>query len=292
MGESIQNNDFEKNPNIADGLKPILQNIDEQFNLNPSIDENAVKAPIVTDISEIFAPAKKEVTPKPDLQVSEQQKEAIEFKKRYGDSSEEALRLFAENQKYAPFKKILDKLVEDQGMTSKVNALIDSQGTPKSVLESLGLPDDFEFNQKEANEIPSSDSAKLQYAVIGDAVEKRFNQLHDKSTRATAISDQKKEIRKEIGDDDVYNKFMDFLGKFKPNYKDFLRLFTMNEREKLIATEAGKRVLSQVEKASAMGGNLGGLGDIESDLNTELGFFKDQFGFVPSAEDDTDNLIT
>jgi len=291
MGESIHNiEDFNKNPNIADGLKPILQNIGLQFN-----DEaESTASERITDISDIFAPATKQATSdsqKPE--VIEARKEAVEYKKRYGDSTEENQRILAENKKYAPFKPLLEQLVNDETLAGRINDLVLAKGAPKSVVESLNLPDDFKFNSEEAVTDPNSPSAKLQYAIIGDAVEKRFNTLNAKTSKANAVNEQKKLIKSEIGDDKVYNDFMEFLGGYKPNYQDFLKIFTMNEREKLIATTAGKRVLEQVKRASELGeGNLGGLGDVESDVNQELAFYKTQFGIGDINASNSSDLIT
>lgn len=279
MGESIQNDDFINDENIVDGLKPIFENIDTQFGIQKPTTVTA-DGKQITDISEVFAPAKKQATPgDQDPEALQAKKEAAIAEKRYSDSTAENQRIMAENKAYAPFKNLLDTLVKDDALASRVNDLITEKGTPKSVVDQLNLPEDFKFSQDDAMTDPTSDSAKLQYAIIGDAVEKRFSTLAEKQNRSVEVSTQKEEIRKEIGNDEIYGKFMKYLQNLKPNYKDFLRLFTMDEREKLVATEAGKRVLLQVQKASELGtGNLGGMGDIETDVNSELAFFKNNFG--------------
>ncbi len=270
---------------IDEGLKPIFKNIGIQF--DP--EEDKTEPPKITDISDIFAPAVNQATSEnQNPEVIEAKKEAEDYKKRYGDSTAENQRLLDEMKTYAPYKPLLEKLVADGTVPKQIQDLISSKGAPKTILETLKLPEDFKFVSEDAMTNPESDSAKLQYAIIGDAVERRFTQLAGKQNKSIAIDREKDNIRKEIGDDDVYKKFMSFLGGFKPNLNDFLKLFTMNERDALVATEAGKRVLAQIQKANQLGeGSINGLGDLDTDINKELKFYQNYFGlgdFTESSE--------
>ena len=103
---------------------------------------------------------------------------STDWKKRYEDSSREAVRLNDKYKDVEPFVPVLEAMKNDSGLVDHVRDYLVNGGKPaKSIQEQLSLDEDFVFDQQEAMTDPDSDSAKLMNAHVDKMVQGRVNQM-------------------------------------------------------------------------------------------------------------------
>ena len=123
------------------------------------------------------------------------------YKKRYKDSSREAVKLRERYKEVAPFVPVLEAMKNDSGLVEHVrDYLVNGGNTPKSVQEHLGLDEDFMFDANEAMTDPDSDSAKVLNAQVDKVVQKRVGQIV-KAEKDNAVKIQQASQRKTIEQD-------------------------------------------------------------------------------------------
>jgi hypothetical protein len=104
--------------------------------------------------------------------------DSTDWKKRYEDSSREAVRLADQYKEVEPFVPVLQAMKNDSGLVDHVrNYLVDGGKPEKSIQDRLGLEEDFMFDQQEAMTDPDSDSAKLMNAHVDRLVQGRVGQM-------------------------------------------------------------------------------------------------------------------
>jgi len=112
------------------------------------------------------------------------------YKKRYQDSSREAVKLRDKYKEVEPFVPVLEAMKNDSGLVEHVREyLVNGGNTPKSVQDQLGLDEDFMFDANEAMTDPDSDSAKVLNAQVDKVVQRRVGQIY-KSEKANAAKMQ------------------------------------------------------------------------------------------------------
>ena len=118
---------------------------------------------------------------------------STDWKKRYEDSSREAVRLTEQYKSVEPFVPVLEAMKNDSGLVDHVREYLVGGGKPaKSIQEQLSLDEDFVFDQQEAMTDPDSDSAKLMNAHVDKMVQGRVNQmLESEKGRAQQIQQAK-----------------------------------------------------------------------------------------------------
>jgi len=100
------------------------------------------------------------------------------YKKRYSDSSREAVKQREIYKDLEPFVPVLEAMKNDSGLVDHVRGYLQNGGAPtKTVQEQLGLDEDFIFDTNEAMTDPESDSAKVMAAQINGVVNKRVGQM-------------------------------------------------------------------------------------------------------------------
>ena len=118
------------------------------------------------------------------------------YKKRYTDSSREAVKMNDELRSLRPFVPVLEAMKKDSGLVNHVRDYLKSGGTPaKSVTERLNLGEDFEFDGTDAVKDPDSDSAKVLNAHVDGMVQQRVGQMLSGEKKKSAVM-QKEFIRK------------------------------------------------------------------------------------------------
>ena len=140
------------------------------------------------------------------------------YKKRYQDSSREAVRMNQRLRDLTPFVPVLNAMKNDSGLVEHVREYLQSGGKPdKSIKKQLNLSDDFEYDPNEAVENPDSDSAKVMQAQIDKVVDNRVNDVLSKEKQKSALTQRKLYQRKAE---------VDFIKKHnmsKEQYIDFKR---------------------------------------------------------------------
>ena len=141
------------------------------------------------------------------------------YKKRYKDSSREAVKLREQYKEIEPFVPVLDAMKNDSGLVEHVREyLVNGGNTPKSIQEELKLDEDFMFDANEAMTEPESDSAKVLTAQVDKVVENRVGQIvqHEKhraqkANAAKIQNEMEDDFRKKKGMTD--DEFETFKGK-------------------------------------------------------------------------------
>jgi len=101
------------------------------------------------------------------------------YKKRYQDSSREAIKLRDRYKEVEPFVPVLEAMKNDSGLVQHVREYLENGGkTTKSVQDQLGLDEDFIFDANEAMTEPDSDSAKVMKAQVDKVVQNRVQQIY------------------------------------------------------------------------------------------------------------------
>jgi hypothetical protein len=123
------------------------------------------------------------------------------YKKRYQDSSREAVKLREQYKDVEPFVPVLEAMKNDSGLVEHVrDYLVNGGNTPKSVQEELSLDEDFIFDSQDAMTDPDSDSAKVLNAQVDKVVQRRVGQIV-KAEKDNAVKIQQASQRKTIEQD-------------------------------------------------------------------------------------------
>ena len=129
------------------------------------------------------------------------------YKKRYKDSSREAVKLRERYKEVEPFVPVLDAMKNDSGLVEHVrDYLVGGGNTPKNIQEELGLEEDFLFDANEAMTEPESDSAKVLNAQVDKVVQSRVGQMvkherhqQQKANAAKIQTEMESDFRKKKG---------------------------------------------------------------------------------------------
>jgi len=123
------------------------------------------------------------------------------YKKRYQDSSREAVKLREQYKDVEPFVPVLEAMKNDSGLVEHVrDYLVNGGNTPKSVQEELSLDEDFMFDSQDAMTDPDSDSAKVLNAQVDKIVQQRVGQIV-KAEKDNAVKIQQESQRRTIEND-------------------------------------------------------------------------------------------
>ena len=123
------------------------------------------------------------------------------YKKRYQDSSREAVKLREQYKDVEPFVPVLEAMKNDSGLVEHVrDYLVNGGNTPKSVQEELSLDEDFIFDSQDAMTDPDSDSAKVLNAQVDKIVQQRVGQIV-KAEKDNAVKIQQESQRRTIEQD-------------------------------------------------------------------------------------------
>ena len=135
----------------------------------------------------------------------EQSKDSTDWKKRYTDSSREAVKLKEQMNDLTPFVPVLEAMKNDSGLVSHVREYLVNGGKPaKTIQEHLGLDEDFVFDANEAMSEPDSDSAKVMNAHVDGLVQRRVGQVLSSKKKEEAEFRQKHNMTEE-----EYAEFVD-----------------------------------------------------------------------------------
>ena len=141
------------------------------------------------------------------------------YKKRYTDSSREAVKLRERYKEVEPFVPVLDAMKNDSGLVEHVRDYLENGGnTPKSIQDELKLDEDFMFDANEAMTEPESDSAKVLNAQVDKVVKTRVDQMvkherhqQQKANAAKIQAEMEDDFRKKKGM--TQDEFEEFKGR-------------------------------------------------------------------------------
>jgi hypothetical protein len=238
--------------------------------------ENAVNSGIqdpieTTEVTPPISSGSEQVT---HAQPSEGSNNSVNWEKRYKDSQNEAQKMHEELSNLKPFVPVLNAMKQDSGLVQHVRSYFEGGGAPaKNIQERLGLGEDFQYDQAEALEDPTSDSAKVFTAHIDSVVQGRVNQVLTRE-KQKAGQTQKQIARKneEVAFKAKYNmseeQFQNMVGKAKEHIlslDDIHYLINRDQANQNVANATKKDMLNQMQNvrkipASASGANSQGDG--------------------------------
>ena len=225
-----------------------------------------------------------------------QSSDSVDWKKRYEDSSREAVRLTEQYKTVEPFVPVLEAMKNDSGLVDHVRDYLVNGGKPaKSIQEKLNLGEDFMFDQQEAMTDPDSDSAKLMNAHVDSMVQGRVNQmLESERGRAQQIQQAKARTDDEQAFKERNHMSEDQFEAFKVKAQEHIMtlddvnyLLNRDANNTNVANSTKKDMLNQMKNVrnmptSASGANSQGTERSESD---------DVFDAIKGLDDGVDNLF-
>ena len=141
----------------------------------------------------------------------------VDWEQRYKASSKEAQKMYSTLKDLKPFVPVLDAMKQDSGLVTHVRDYLQNGGAPaKTVTESLGLKDDFVFDQQDAVQNPDSDSGKVMNAHLDGIVRKRVGEL------ARAEQSRAQAMQSKVAKGNELEAFRKKKGMSKEQFKGFL----------------------------------------------------------------------
>jgi len=218
-----------------------------------------------------------------------------DWKKRYEDSSREAVRLSEQYKDVEPFVPVLQAMKDDSGLVDHVRDYLKGGGKPeKSIQDHLGLGEDFVFD---ANDITDqdSDSAKLMNAHVDRMVQGRVGQMiqaekqrAQQVQQANARVTEEQAFRQKNGmSEEDFSSFKDKAQKHVMTLDDVNYLLNRNQNNTNVANSTKQDMLNQMKNvrnmpSSASGANSQGQDRSQSD---------EVFDLINDFDSDVDNLF-
>jgi hypothetical protein len=228
--------------------------------------------------------------------VKQSSNDSTDWKKRYEDSSREAVRLSDQYKDVEPFVPVLQAMKNDSGLVEHVRNYLVNGGEPeKSIQDNLGLGEDFMFDQQEAMTEPDSDSAKLMNAHVDRLVQGRVGQMiQAEKQRAqqvqqanTRVTEEQSFREKNSMSDQDFEAFKTKAQEHVMTLDDVNYLLNRGQNNDNVANSVKKDMLNQMKNVrnmptSASGANNQDPGRSESD---EL------FDTIKGLDNGVDNLF-
>ena len=222
--------------------------------------------------------------------------DSTDWKKRYEDSSREAVRVTEQYKSVEPFVPVLEAMKNDSGLVDHVRDYLVNGGKPaKSIQEQLNIDEDFVFDQQEAMTDPDSDSAKIMNAHVDTMVQQRVGQmLKAEQGRAQQMQQAKARTAEEQAFKDKHNMSETDFETFKVKAQkhimsldDVNYLLNRDTNNTNVANSTKKDMLNQMKNVrnmptSASGANSQGQDRSESD---------EVFDLINGFDNDVDNLF-
>lgn len=178
------------------------------------------------------------------------------YKKRYTDSSREAVKMNEQLRDLKPFVPVLDAMKRDSGLVDHVRSYFKNGGQPaKTVKEQLNLDEDFIYDATEAVENPDSDSAKVMNAHIDGVVQQRVGsvlQREKQNAQKTQAKISQKNMEKQFVEkhgmtNEDFNSFKEEAKSRKLTIDDVYYLLNKDKANKNVANSTKKEMLTQMK---------------------------------------------
>ena len=218
------------------------------------------------------------------------------YKKRYADSSREAVKLSEQYKDVQPFIPVLEAMKNDSGLVDHVRDYLVNGGKPsKNIQESLGLDEDFIYSEQEAMSDPESDSAKLMNAHVDKIVQQRVGgmlqrekeRVSQAQVEAQRVHDEQK-FRKESGmSDDEYGEMVEWAKTHTLTLDDINFLKNKQKVASNVADATKKDMLGQMKNVQNMPSTASGANSSSGEKNADEKVFDALLGL----DSDFDNLF-
>lgn len=219
------------------------------------------------------------------------------YKKRYSDSSREAVKLKEELKDLEPFVPVLEAMKNDSGLVDHVRDYLVNGGAPaQSIQEKLKLDEDFMFDASDAIADPDSDSAKVMNAHVDGIVQQRVGQmLHNEKANAQKIQakseriKQESDFRERMGmTEDDFKVMMDDAKNRKMTIDDIYYLVNRDKAAQNTANATKQDMLNQMKNVRNMPTSASGVnspGKVATSPDNKV------FDQILSLDPDLENLF-
>jgi len=218
-----------------------------------------------------------------------------DWKKRYEDSSREAVRLQERYKQVEPFVPVLQAMKNDSGLVDHVRDYLKNGGKPaESVQEQLGLDEDFVFDANEITD-PDSDSAKVMNAHVDKIVQQRVGgmlQREKEIASKKAVENKRLEneakFRKESGmSDKEYGDMVEWAKTHTLTLDDINFLKNKQKVNANVADATKKDMLNQMKNVRDMPSTVSGANSRTQDRSANDSVFDALMG----TDSELDNLF-
>jgi len=215
------------------------------------------------------------------------------YKKRYSDSSSEAVRLKEQYKSVEPFVPVLEAMKEDSGLVDHVRDYLENGGAPaKTIQEKLDLGEDFMYDANEAVSDPESDSAKVMNAHVDSIVKQRIGQVVE-TEKENAVAVKSAQIQREsesdfrekykMGDDE-FQSMLSEAKSHKISLEDIHYILNKDKNTANVRNSTQKEMLNQMKNVRTMPTSNSDANNIGETRNTEEQLFDSIFGDAGAEE--------
>tara|TARA_R110000765_G_scaffold212957_3_gene317977 strand:+ start:118 stop:1032 length:915 start_codon:yes stop_codon:yes gene_type:complete len=219
-----------------------------------------------------------------------------DWKKRYTDSSKEAVKLKGQLNELKPFVPVLDAMKKDSGLVQHVRDYLMNGGAPaKSIQDKLNLPEDFQFDQGEAMTDPDSNSAKVLNSHVDGLVKNRVGQMISaEKEEATKTQHKMSKMREAAAFKKKHNmtdeQWQEFVGQAKDRkltMDDVYHLLNKEKANKNVANATKQDMLNQMKNVRSMPQSASGANSQAGPSSPD----SDVFDGLLGLDDGADNLF-
>ena len=218
------------------------------------------------------------------------------YKKRYADSSREAVKLAEQYKRVEAFVPVLEAMKNDSGLVEHVRDYLVTGGKPsKSIQSSLGLDEDFIYNEQDAMSDPNSDSAKVMNAHVDRIVQQRVGSMlqQEKANASKQMAETKRKqdeakLRKESGmSDDEYSDLVSWAKSHTLTLDDINYLKNKQKVAGNVAEATKKDMLNQMKNVRNMPSTVSGANSRTQEKSADDSVFNALLG----TDSELDNLF-
>lgn len=218
------------------------------------------------------------------------------YKKRYADSSREAVKLAEQYKNVEPFVPVLEAMKNDSGLVEHVRDYLVNGGSPsKSIQSSLGLDEDFIYNEQDAMSDPDSDSAKVMNAHVDKIVQQRVGGMlqREKQNASKQAAENRRlqeesKFRKETGmSDEEYGKLVNWAKSHTLTLDDINYLKNKQKVAGNVAQATKQDMLRQMKNVQGMPSTVSGANSSGQEKSAENSVFDALLG----TDNELDNLF-
>lgn len=209
------------------------------------------------------------------------------YKKRYSDSSKEAIRLAEQYKDVEPFVPVLEAMKNDSGLVDHVRDYLENGGSPaKTIQEKLDLDEDFMYDANEAVADPESDSAKLMNAHVDSIVQQRIEQVvNTEKEKAVAVKDSQTQkdsenkFRKEYNmGEEEFNSMLEQAKTHTISLEDIYYVLNKDKNAANVRNSTQQEMLSQMKNVRNMPTSNSQANNVGDSRTTEEQLFESIFG--------------
>jgi len=221
---------------------------------------------------------------------------AVDWEKRYKDSSREAVKMRETLNDLKPFVPVLEAMKRDSGLVDHVRGYLVNGGEPsKNITQSLGLDEDFVYDADEALKNPESDSAKVFNAHVDGAVEKRVQGILAGEKKQAVMARAKQAQLEEIAtfkekhgmDDEQINEIISGAKQRKLSLEDLYFLQNKGKTNANVANATKEDMMTQMRNVRNIPTSASGVNSPRADKSAD-----DQiFDSIAGSSADFDDLF-